>query len=224
MNVLAKAPTKNCTAMCVNYGCGPTAMPGWLNYDASPTLRFQRIPVLGSFLRRLTKPQFDNEVFFGDVTKFLPIAEGSVQFVYCSHIIEHLALKDCRSALTETYRMLAPGGIFRGVLPDLEREIKRYLENPTSNACNLFMESTLLGLKSRPKGIGSRIWFLLGNAQHLWMWDYKGLAQELAAVGFVNIRRALRGDSAFRVFDSIEIPVRWDEALGFECMKPLEDR
>ena len=31
----------------VQYGCGFDAPDGWINYDASPTLFFERIPVLG---------------------------------------------------------------------------------------------------------------------------------------------------------------------------------
>ncbi|HEX8242224.1 MAG TPA: hypothetical protein VF541_01965 [Longimicrobium sp.] len=29
------------------YGCGPCAPAGWRNFDASPTLRLQRLPAAG---------------------------------------------------------------------------------------------------------------------------------------------------------------------------------
>ena len=35
----------------VQYGAGNQAVEGWLNFDASPTLRIQKIPIIGRLLR-----------------------------------------------------------------------------------------------------------------------------------------------------------------------------
>ncbi|WPL19413.1 hypothetical protein Thiowin_04534 [Thiorhodovibrio winogradskyi] len=53
------------------------------------------------------------------------------------------------------------------------------------------------------------------------MWDYKGLSAELSQAGYVNIRRAMFGDSRYEEFKAVEEPGRWEGCLGFECEKPV---
>src|SRR5882724_7131927 len=43
----AAANTPSLSAEYVHYGCLFCAPESWLNFDASPTLRFERIPILG---------------------------------------------------------------------------------------------------------------------------------------------------------------------------------
>lgn len=40
----------------IQYGCGLSAPAGWRNFDSSPTLRAQRLPVLGARLHRIGAP------------------------------------------------------------------------------------------------------------------------------------------------------------------------
>jgi hypothetical protein len=35
----------------VQYGCGWSAPKEWVNYDASPTLKWERIPILGRYTK-----------------------------------------------------------------------------------------------------------------------------------------------------------------------------
>jgi predicted SAM-dependent methyltransferase len=203
----------------VNFGCGLSVGEGWLNYDASPTLRLQRLPLAGGMARKVTKPVFPSLAQYGDVVKGLPVQAETADLVYCSHTLEHLALDDFRRALGEVFRILKPGATFRGVLPDLEAEIARYLRDDASTACSSFMDYTGLGHASRPRGVRGVAQAVLGNSQHLWMWDYKGLETELRAAGFVHIRRAAYGDSPCPEFRAVESRDRWDGCLGFECSK-----
>lgn len=137
--------------------------------------------------------------------------------MYCSHILEHLALQDCRRALAEVARILRPGAVFRGVLPDLETEAREYLNDAAEDACSRFMQRTYLGTAERRRGVQGLARGLLGNSQHLWMWDFKGLRAELQAAGFVDVRRATFGDSRHIEFQAVEDLERWEGALGFEC-------
>ena len=65
----------------VQYGCGESSPDGWLNFDASPTLRAQRIPFLGNFVRR-DRINFPKSVKFGDVRRGLPVEDQSCSGVY----------------------------------------------------------------------------------------------------------------------------------------------
>ncbi len=183
-------------------------------------MRLQRLPLIGRLAKSFIKPTFPDLVRYGDIAKGLPEVESSVDRVYCSHILEHLSLEDCRFALAEVHRILKPGAIFRGVLPDLEADARAYLANSSADACSAFMKFTCLGQLARPRGLIGHLRAALGNSQHLWMWDYKGLASELQSAGFIDIRRAEYGDSTYAEFAVVEDPGRWYGCLGFECRKP----
>lgn len=203
----------------VQYGCGWSAASGWRNFDASPTLRLERLPVVGRFYRKNTA-RFPAGVEFGDIVKGLPIAADTCDGVYCSHVLEHLALEDFRTALENTLRILKPGRTFRMVVPDLELSCKKYLEDTQPQAAHRFLRETCLGTEARPRSLGAFVTSWLGNSKHLWMWDYRSIVTELHATGFVQIRRASFGDSTDPMFLRAEAKDRWDECLGVECVKP----
>ena len=89
----------------LQYGCGFCVGKDWLNFDSSPTLRIERLPVIGNVLGRIAgnSRRFPKEVKYGNIAKGLPIAENSVRGVYASHVLEHLALDDFRKALRNTF-------------------------------------------------------------------------------------------------------------------------
>lgn len=202
----------------VQYGCGWSAPINWRNFDASPTLHFERIPLLGKLYTK-NHARFPENVEYGDIIAGLPVPNNSCQAVYCSHVLEHLALDDFRIALGNTYKILGVGGIFRLVLPDLEYMINGYINNPTSEAAIFFLRSTLLGKEKRDRGLKGLITAWLGNSHHLWMWDYKSISAELRRAGFNNIRRAAFGDSPHKCFQDVEAVGRWENCLGVECEK-----
>ena len=136
----------------INFGCGLSIAEGWQNYDASPTLLLQRTPILGWVAKQVIKPRFPDLVKYGDIVRGLPEPDAAVDYIYCSHILEHLALEDFRLALREVLRVLKPGGVFRGVLPDLEADIRNYLADTRDDACLHFMEASGLGTKLRFRG------------------------------------------------------------------------
>ena len=202
----------------VQYGCGWSSVDGWLNFDSSPTLRLERLPLIGRLVSKNAR-RFPANVQYGDVVKGLPLTDGIASHVYCSHVLEHLALDDFRIALKESFRILDKGGVFRFVLPDLEAAIAEYQRNRESNAAIQFLESTMLGQKSRNRGLMGFISEWVGGSSHRWMWDFKSMKQELEDVGFLDVRRATFGDSSERVFGLIEEEGRWTGELGVECRK-----
>ena len=205
--------------MNLQYGCGLMEANGWFNCDASPTLRLQRLPVFGALFRKFLPPLFPTSIQYGDIVKGLNLPLNSCDAIYCSHVLEHLSLEDCRLALRRTHAYLKPGGNFRCVLPDFEQQVRVYLANQEATAAPEFLSYTFLGRKSRPKTLMAILREYFGNSHHLWMWDYKALAAELTAVGFKEIRRCRFGDSANADFRSVEVEGRFDWALAIECTK-----
>lgn len=200
----------------VQYGCGLCAPPAWLNFDASPTLRLQRLPLLGPLLPA-GGPRFPENVRYGDIVRGLPVAGQSCRAVYCSHILEHLSLEDFRAALANTRRILTPGGIFRLVVPDLRAAAERYLADRGETPALKFMSETYLGLTERPSGLMGLARSWLGNSRHLWMWDFPSLSHELKGAGFTDIRPAQMSDSEEPMFAAVEEQDRWVDAVGVQC-------
>jgi SAM-dependent methyltransferase len=205
--------------MNLQFGAGLDGPEQWLNVDASPTLRLQRMPVVGRVLRPWLHPVFSERVVYGDVVRGLGLKDCSVDLVYCSHVLEHLALADCVQALNEVHRLLRPGGVFRGVLPDLALLVRQYLSCRDPDPASAFMRASDLGMEERPRGVVQSLRAALGNSRHLWMWDYPSLAGRLAMAGFSDIRPASFNDSSYEAFRQVESVARWEDGLGFECRK-----
>ena len=203
----------------VQYGCGLSAPKEWINFDVSPTLRIQKIPIIGKLLRNWLNIIFPSNVRYGNIITGLPIKDNSCLGVYCSHTLEHLSLVDFRTALKNTYKILENGGIFRIVVPDLEYPARLYIES-LDNGDNLASikfvgVNTLLGVDKRQGFWSSR----LGSTHHLWMWDSKSLSEELKNVGFSNIQNCKFNDSKDEMFKQVEDEDRFINAVAIECVK-----
>ena len=195
--------------------CGPAPYE-FDNFDASPTLRLERLPLIGLLVNK-NPERFPENVRYGDITKRPLVMPSSAAGVYCSHVLEHLSFLDCKAALKNTYEMLAPGGLFRFVFPDLKKLAIDYVNGDVD--ANKFMINSGLGLKYRPRGLKNLVISFFGNSNHLWLWDEQTIFSELQTVGFKQIRRAYFGDSADPMFNLLESAERWDGHLGIECRR-----
>lgn len=206
----------------VQYGCGLSAPAEWNNFDASPTLRLQKLPIVGYVFKK--KVDFPKNVRYGNILNALPgIKEGTCEGIYCSHVLEHLSLNDFNVALKNTYRLLKPGGIFRCVVPDLEFSINQYIKDVSmrpESAAGEFLSATMLGIKNRPKSFKDFIISFTGNSHHLWMWDKYALQSELEKTGFIKVRKCLYNDCADKMFQYVEDESRFINAVAFEAVKP----
>ena len=206
----------------VQYGCGYSAPPEWLNFDASPTLRWERIPLLGSLWTKNAE-RFPSNVRIGDIVKGLPVPDESCRGVYASHVLEHLALDEFHQALRNTRRILQEGGIFRLVVPDLEwaaREYVRRLDETSDPKANDFLlRETYLGTATRRRGPAGLVYRWLSTASHLWMWDEPSLRQALTEHGFVAVRRCRAGDCEDPMFALVEDPARFEHAVAMEARR-----
>lgn len=226
LNLNQKQKNRNMSAvkdkMYVQYGCGLSAPEEWTNFDVSPTLRIQKTPIIGTIMKSVLNTTFPENVLYGDIIMGLPIDDNICNGLYCSHTLEHLSLEDCRQALVNSYKLLKPGGIFRCVVPDLEFAARKYiteLENGSEKANLNFFNSTLLGVKGRPRNFKGFISTFWGNSHHLWMWDRQSLTHELQKVGFTKIRICTFNDSEDEMFRLVENKDRFANAVSIECKK-----
>ena len=208
------------SAVYVQFGCGLCAPASFRNFDAGPAFWLMlRLPFLRGPLVRRGFPDYPRNIEYGDVIRGLPVQRASVDAVYCSHVLEHLALDEFRLTLRNVHKYLKPGGTFRFVLPDLEALARRYVESNDSSAASRFMRESYLGVESQGSGLGKLSKSLFGRSAHLWMWDERSMARELSDAGFVEIRRARMGDNPDPHFADVEDEGRWADCLGMQCRR-----
>lgn len=78
--------------MKIHFGCGAHKFEGWINHDIDVDLKYR-----------------------------LPYDPDCADMVYCSHVAEHLNSHDAMGFFSEVHRILKPGGVFRVVVPTLEK-------------------------------------------------------------------------------------------------------
>lgn len=203
----------------VQFGCGLSCPSGWINYDSSFRLRLQRLPVVGALVPSGPYGRFPGDVRYGDIIKGLPLKPGSVELLYCSHVLEHLALEELRVALRNCHALLANRGTFRIVLPDLEHMIRTYGESSANDRGFRFIQNSGMGMTRRSRGWLGRVKETFASSRHVWLWDYPSLSEELSQAGFSGIRRATFGDSGIAAYEAVEAEPRWRNALGIQCMR-----
>jgi SAM-dependent methyltransferase len=215
----------------VQYGCGLCAPHRWVNFDASPRLRLERMQLVKAIVRISVGMLFAPDVRYGDIVAGLPIPDAVAAGVYCSHVLEHLPRADIAVALLETKRILRPGGTFRLVIPDLYWRAQQYVtavQAADPHAADRFLDSCMLGTRSKAQGfleIASRHYSL--NA-HKWMYDFAIMRDLLQTAGFIGIRRCQLGDSPDPMFALVEDAGRFSECdqkeLAIEARKPARSR
>lgn len=210
----------NLKGVYIQYGSGPYSCPaGWINFDVSPTLRLQQLPMIGR-LFQYGVVVFPEGTRYGDIVKGLPIPDGSADGIYASHVLEHLSLDEFWIAIRNTFRLLKPGGIFRLVVPDLESCARQYLaklEYGDAEANSCFMRKAKLGLEHRKKSLEAWARSIFGNSAHLWMWDEYSITAALEKIGYNEIRRCHFNDSRDDAFRQVEERERFiDEKSGLE--------
>ena len=215
----------------IYYGASTSAVPGWLNFDASLTVRVQNLPVVGRRLARLKGNAFEFPVYlkYGDIIKGLPVPDTSADGVYASHVLEHLSLEDMRAALRNTLRILKPGGVFRLIVPDLRERAKRYVarveaDPDDAEAAPWFVADIEMGEAGSLSGLPRRLRGAMSFARHHWMWDYPSMKRELEAAGFVQVRPSKFGDAEDPKFAEVEQKDRYFtgdiQELAVEARRP----
>lgn len=91
----------------LNLGCGGRFHPGWINMDVSPS---------------------DPRVIPVDLSRGIPLPDASCALVYHAAVLEHFRPADALALLRDCRRVLAPGGIIRIGVPDLEVLCRLYLD------------------------------------------------------------------------------------------------
>jgi SAM-dependent methyltransferase len=192
----------------INIGSGLSGIAGWHNFDNSPTVTLSRIP----FVNRLLKtPPWPSDVRRYDARKGLRFADGSVRYIYSSHTFEHFTPAEALAVTKECFRVLAPQGILRIVVPDLELIAREYMADPNPLAAQNFLSR--LSLHHSLQDV------IHPGSNHSQMFDGKALIHLFREAGFKNPVVSSYGKSAIPEIDQIELEVRRGESLYVEASR-----
>jgi len=211
----------------INIGCGMNPTPGWLNFDNSPSLRLASKPALAVLVSKLGVLKTsqremvnfcrENDIRFADVTKRIPLADGSVDVLYSSHMMEHLDRAGANHFLEEAHRVLRKGGTIRLSLPDLRKQIDDYLATGDADG---FIDHSHMCVPA-PRGLrGAAQLILAGPRHHQWMYDAGSLCQLLASKGFTDVRDVLPGSTRIADPAPLDLNERSEESVYVEGTRP----
>lgn len=159
----------------VNIGCGLSIADGWLNLDIDPQALVANMPsiIIRLYYRISSAKQHYTENEYVNLLKHhifihhnlvygLPFSDNSIDYIYSSHLLEHLFKDDATKLMKEAYRVLKKGGVIRIAVPDLEHMPDSLF--PTSESVDYF-------------------------SRHRYMYDFGTLKNLLLGAGFVGIER-----------------------------------
>lgn len=162
----------------LHLGCGRSHIPGWINIDVYPA------PLAMNLLWQA------------------PFGPGAARYVFVSHALEHLFYpRDVTAFLGEVLRLLAPGGVVRIVVPDIEQCIEAYASNDRTffasrrETWSWWPENaTRLEDFLAYSGAGAEPAYLF--EAHKYGYDFETLSKVLHGAGFVGIERSTHMGSA----------------------------
>ena len=194
----------------INLGSGPSGIEGWINYDWGllPMLGKLRLNILLVKMGILEKGYGVEwpKICLRDIRRPLPIKNNSVDYVYCSNVLEHFKREETVNILKEIKRVLKKNGWTRLVLPDLEIIGKKYLNSEQfNNVFNGFEGNNYGGLIGNIKNIFIR--------PHQWMYSKNTFIKLLKEVGFENIKTLSYRKGRCPDLDRLDLPIHRE--LGF---------
>lgn len=165
----------------INLGCGPNGITGWENLDWGVLPFLSKFELLRKvFVKlRLFPNSYDLKwpsIKLHDIRKTLPYKSRSVDYVYCSHVLEHFEKWEAESILLEMKRVMKKGGLIRIVLPDLKLMVENYKN--ADDFCKEFFGFD----KDKKWGMSGK--FIRG---HQWMYDKESLKELLLLLGFRKV-------------------------------------
>lgn len=104
----------------------------------------------------------------------LPFADGAVDLIYSSHLLEYFNREEGRYLLSCWHKKLKQGGELRLAVPDFEAISKLYVAKE-------YEVEQFLGLLYGEMRMAGQ------NIYHKTVYDYKSLCRVLASVGFTEI-------------------------------------
>jgi len=178
---------KSHTVRKLQIGAGGNDAEGWLNSDIEPSSK---------------------EIYL-DATRRFPFPDGSFQYVFSEHVIEHLSWEGGVAMLRECHRVLAPGGKVRTVTPNLTKFFQ-LLGGDADPTDQQFIDAKLRvhGWPVTPVPGAYILNLEVREWGHQFLYDSATLRKSLELAGFQQINEYLVGEKTDPVFKEAEFRTR----------------
>lgn len=187
----------------LHIGGGWRRLDGWLNTD------LELIP----------------DVMRMDATQRFPFRDGTFQYVYAEHMIEHVPYQKGVYMLQECHRVMRKGGVIRVITPNLAAILGLYSGDLCADQqkyllwfCQTFVP------QEWPPNAASAINAMFRLWGHQFIYDEETLADTMRAAGFSSVTRWPLGGSDHPELQNLGNEQRYPEGLlNFESVA-LEGR
>ena len=165
----------------LHIGCFDVPLDGWYNTDVTPHIFIARIPLFPVLFHSIGfiddagyekhRRRLFRKVHYLNASKKFPLQDDSVEAIYSSQMLVNLTQHRASFCLSECYRVLKPGGIFRIAVADLNHWIAAYDPNNPDIFLRQIFQPEIRGEKNRIH----------------WMYTPQSLRKILHEAGFSNI-------------------------------------
>jgi len=179
----------------LHLGCGHVYKQDWLNIDS-----YYQAPCTPDITLNLRKG--------------LPFADASCAEIYSEHFFEHIPYPEgAVKNLSESFRVLKPGGLLSIGVPDATPVLKAYLTG-TETGYYAYFNSHFSVRRHLGTSMEAINWLFRQGGEHHFIYDYETLSMLLAKAGFASIVQ--------REWDeSRDSPPRREDTIYIDCQKPL---
>jgi SAM-dependent methyltransferase len=174
----------------LNWGCGDAGVPGWINSDLKEG------------------PRID---ITADIRQGLPLDSYSLDYIVSIHSLPMISYPDLVPVLGELRRLLAPGGVLRLGLPDLDRGIQAYLRGDRE----YFLVPDDIVHSHGGRFIVHMLWY--GYSVTLFTAEF--IEELLLRAGFSRVEHCGFRETHSRHPDIVELDNREQESLFVEAVK-----
>jgi SAM-dependent methyltransferase len=222
---------------------GPYAVEGWTNLDYSIHVLLSRIPLVPWFAYLcglLSTDRYElyvtgqwRRVQFWDLRYPLPFPDCTFNYIYSSHLFEHLFPQDGNRLFRECYRVLKGRGSMRVVVPDTYMAASQYVSAMLAHEKSMSFGETrthFLGHEIKVQEVPDAFVAEFFDPDpvhqlafgHAWMYDFWSLKSRLETAGFSDVVQCRFREGG--VPDLELLDRRPDNSLHVECRKLVESR
>jgi len=144
----------------LHWGCGEKPLDGWVNVDGWKA------------------PGVD---YVMDLRCPLPLADGSVRYVFTEHVLEHVTFEQGQAILQDFHRIMQPGGVVRIIMPDLQRYCAAYVNDDAE-----WFERAGSDFPSTAQSVN----FIFYGHFHRFIHDFHSIETSLREAGFRIVERS----------------------------------
>lgn len=122
-----------------------------------------------------------NVAYCMDFNSKFPFPDNLFYGIFCEHVLEHFDLENGQKLLRECFRVLRPGGCVRFIVPDGEKIIHTYFNNPSE-----LLERRGINMACAMEAVNS---YFRQRYEHQIAYDNQLLMHQFLMAGFTKVQK-----------------------------------